>query len=157
MDIMSFSKSRRDRQVELTNELANELRHHGISVEDLYKGETMDSDNLEFVLRTTPWILDKVRSNNTYAQNLYAALCNNSFQKLDVVLILKNKTWSCSWRSAGGIIADMKQEGDYIDWYCSGIGSEDSTYGDVREGIVTSEINKDLNTLGWAVIRDSDI
>jgi len=40
--------------------------------------------NLEFDLRTTDWILAKVRESRVYAQNLYAALCNNPFQKQDV-------------------------------------------------------------------------
>ena len=78
-------------------------------------------DNLEYDLRSTEWILEKVRSSVSYAQNLYAALCNNDFQKLDVMPILTDKFWSCSWRYAGGIVADMRQQGDYIDWYCSGI------------------------------------
>lgn len=113
--------------------------------------------NLEYDLRSTQWILDKVRNSDTYAQNLYAALCNNEFRKNEVWEILKdNKSWSCSWRHAGGIIADMRQEGDYIDWYCSGIKIEDtdektiSKY--VGEGFVTLEIQQDLLKLGWIVL-----
>ena len=81
-------------------------------------------NNMEYDLLTTDWILEKVRTNDIYAQNLYAAMCNNDFQKLDVMPILKGQTWSCSWRYAGGIIADMQQKGDYIDWYCSGIRND---------------------------------
>lgn len=154
MDVMSFSKCRRDRQVELANELANALREHGLPTDDIYKGQTMDSNNLEFVLRTTLWILDKVRSSDMYAQHLYAALCNNSFQKLNVVSILKNESWRCSWRQAGGIIADMKTEGDYIDWYCSGINSDLFTYSTLSEGTVSDEVRQDLRDLGWVVILD---
>lgn len=115
-------------------------------------------DNLEYDLRSTEWILEKVRSSVPYAQNLYAAMCNNSFQKLDVMPILTDKTWSCSWRSAGGIVADMRQEGDYIDWYCSGIrdGGSDGIYanGFVSESVVTDEIREDLYQLGWRVIQN---
>ena len=78
-------------------------------------------DNLEYDLRTTDWILEKVRSSEAYAQNLYAAMCNRGFQKNDTWPVLANQSWGCSWRYAGGIVADMRQEGDYIDWYCSGI------------------------------------
>ena len=78
-------------------------------------------DNLEYDLLTTDWILEKVRGDDVYAQNLYAAMCNNDFQKLEVLPVLKDQRWSCSWRYAGGIVADMQQHGDYIDWYCSGI------------------------------------
>lgn len=117
-------------------------------------------NNLEYDLLSTEWILEKVRASDTYAQNLYAAMCNREFQKLDVVPILKSETWSCSWRHAGGIIADMQQKGDYINWYCSGIGGglgngdEDGTKGYVGEGRVTDEIRQDLERLGWVVLSD---
>jgi len=117
-------------------------------------------DNMQYDLRSTEWILEKVRASDSYAQNLYAAICNNDFQKLDVVPILKNQTWTASWRSAGGIIADMREQGDYIDWYCSGIGNEGLGNGDfngdkgyVPEGVVTEEIKNDLKTLGWVVLQ----
>lgn len=111
-------------------------------------------DNLEYDLLTTDWILEKVRSSEVYAQNLYAAICNNDFQKLDVIPILTEKTWSASWRYAGGIIADMRQKGDYIDWYCSGIGC--TTPGFVSEMEVTDEIREDLKKLGWKVIDQNN-
>ena len=66
--------------------------------------------NLEYDLRSTKWICDKSKSSNIYAQNLYAAMCNNDFQKNDVWPTLKNQTWSCSWRHAGGIIADIENK-----------------------------------------------
>lgn len=113
-------------------------------------------DNLEYDLVTTNWILQKVRENKVYAQNLYAAMCNRDFQKLDVLPILKGQTWSCSWRYAGGIVADMRQEGDYIDWYCSGIRDKDADdNGYVPESVVTEEIEQDLNKLGWVVLPES--
>lgn len=111
-------------------------------------------DNLEYDLRTTDWILAKVKEDR-YAQNLYAAMCNILWQRIDVFPILKDEYWSCSWRSAGGIVADLRQEGDYIDWYCSGIGAglgngdEDGSKGYVSEGTVTEEIELDLKQLGW--------
>ena len=45
-------------------------------------------DNMEYDLRSTKWICDKVKAKESYAQNLYAAMCNNDFQKLDVMPIL---------------------------------------------------------------------
>ncbi len=121
-------------------------------------------NNMEYDLLTTDWILEKVRASDSYAQNLYAAMCNRDFQKLDVIPILKDQTWSCSWRYAGGIIADMQQKGDYIDWYCSGIRNDgyqdnlDVATPDqyVSEGLVTEEIEKDLNKLGWIVLPEND-
>ena len=125
-------------------------------------------NNMEYDLRSTQWILDKVRASDSYAQNLYAAMCNMQFVKLAVMPILTDQRWSCSWRHSGGIIADMRGEGDYIDWYCSGIGNEvtDQEYMDmtqeqkahyesirryVPEGTVTDEIRDDLERLGWVV------
>ena len=122
-------------------------------------------DNMEYDLRSTEWILEKVRSSDSYAQNLYAAICNNDFQKLDVMPILKNQTWSASWRSAGGIVANMRQEGDYMDWYCSGIRNDDTYNPDINiaypngyvpESVVTSEIQEDLKRLGWVVVDQNN-
>lgn len=127
------------------------------SSEEVNKVE-WQQNNMEYDLRTSEEMLSKVRNSDTYAQNLYAALCNNEFQELDMWPILKDQRWSCSWRSAGGIVANMKANGDYIDWYCSGIGdglgNGDSTgikkY--VAESCVTNEIANDLRTLGWVVL-----
>lgn len=119
-------------------------------------------NNLEYDLRTTDWILAKARASDTYAQNIYAALCNQDWQKRDVWPILADESWSCSWRYAGGIVADMRQQGDYIDWYCSGIGdglgNGDSTgdKGYVSEGTVTQEIEDDFYKLGWIPFGNKD-
>lgn len=119
-------------------------------------------NNMEYDLRASEELCHKVKANDTYAQNLYAAMCNNDFQKLDVVPILKEETWSVSWRYSGGIIADMREEGDYIDWYCSGIGDglgngdPEHIKGYVPEGCITDEIRNDLQRLGWAVVPGGD-
>ena len=116
--------------------------------------------NLEWDLRSQSWILDKARASDQYAQNLYAALCNNEFQHQAVMPILRDQHWGCSWRYAGGIVADMREQGDYMDWYCSGIGDglgngdADGVKGYVGEGVVTDEIRDDLLRLGWRVVDD---
>jgi hypothetical protein len=130
------------------------------------------TDNMEYDLRSTQWIIDKVQADDVYAQHLYAAICNNEFTKNDVIPILTEKRWSASWRSAGGIIANMQEKGDYIDWYCSGIRNIEDEVEDidltteqkayrlqlkayVNESVVTDEIRRDLLKLGWIVV-DSD-
>ena len=132
-------------------------------------------ENMEYDLLTTDWILDKVRNDHVYAQNLYAAMCNRDFQKFDVMPVLKDQRWSCSWRYAGGLLADMRQEGDYMDWYCSGIRGDKLSTEEfqnlsledqarhleydayVGESVVTDEIQEDLKRLGWIVLpEDSD-
>ena len=122
------------------------------------KDSEWQKDNLEYDLRTNEFMLQKVRENKCYAQNLYAALCNNDFIKNDVWPILQDKSWSCSWRHAGGIIADMRQEGDYIEWYCSGMSDmwEDEQPDIVGEGHVTDEVRADLLNLGWIVSTVED-
>jgi len=122
-------------------------------------------NNMEYDLLTTDWILEKVRAHDAYAQNLYAAMCNNGFIRLEVIPVLKGEEWSCSWRYAGGIVADMRQQGDYIDWYCSGIRNDyqDEEAGNlydqrkyVPEGCIPDEIRSDLQRLGWAVAPGGD-
>ena len=133
-------------------------------------------DNLEYDLRSTDWIIEKAKSDKVYAQHLYAAMCNNSFMRNDVWPILTEKEWGCSWRHAGGIISDMREEGDYMDWYCSGIVDDFELdieleaknkqlseheknrilemKAHVAEKVVTDEIRKDLLKLGWIVVED---
>jgi hypothetical protein len=120
--------------------------------------------NMEMDMNDAQWFKDKVRKNKYYAQNLYAALCNNEFQKLDVLPILKEETWSCSWRHAGGIVSQICGEGDYLNWYCSGIQDFSKDHEDtnfypgrhVSEGTVTDEIRKDLQKLSWIVLESTD-
>jgi len=119
--------------------------------EENLKNLEWQKNNLEYDLLSADWILEKVRNSDNYAQNLYAALCNNDFIKNEVWPILKEDTWGCSWRYAGGIIADIQEKGDYMDWYCSGIGFSDSSKEYVTESIVTDEIKDDLLKLGWLV------
>ena len=126
-------------------------------------------NNMEYDLRSSKELCDKAKQSDNYAQNLYAAMCNMTWQSREFWQELKGEVWSCSWRHAGGIIADMREEGDYIDWYCSGIGNEeygnglDGTVPDVTdgrdyvpEGHVTEEIELDLNRLGWRPIPWTD-
>jgi hypothetical protein len=150
---------------------------HAESVTKQESDPTWQKNNLEWDLRTTDWILAKVRSSESYAQNLYAAMCNNGFIKNEMWPILAEQEWGCTWRYAGGIIADMRQQGDYIDWYCSGIkhGHPDDEISDlelskltpkqqefyiasksfVPESVVTEEIEEDLRKLGWLLVEQS--
>ena len=126
-------------------------------------------NSMEYDLLTTDWILEKVRKSDSYAQNLYAAMCNMRFVRKDLFPYLRQDPdkdlWSASWRYAGGIVADMRQEGDYIDWYCSGMGGLNQEYegeetneqwqqrtGYVPESVITEEIEADLLKLGWVPV-----
>ena len=118
---------------------------------------------------------DKIRQrcrDDVYAQNLYAALCNMRWQPTEVWPMLKGEVWSCSWRHAGAVVAELRNSvtinpdgvtatEDYLDWYCSGIqpgyqwDSDDAvrdvkvTDGYVTEGTVADQIGQDLAELGW--------
>jgi hypothetical protein len=168
----SFSKKSCEKQIQkdpANREAAQDLLDYYLDAikreDEFFEDSKNQKNNLEYDLRTSEVVCQKAKSSEHYAQNLYAALCNNEFQKLDVVTILKEEQWSCSWRYAGGIIADMQQKGDSIDWYCSGIRdvSHDEELNKlwdgrnyVSESQVTEEIESDLNRLGWIVVKYDD-
>jgi hypothetical protein len=119
---------------------------------------SMQTDMME-----AEWFRDKVKSSRSYAQNLYAAMCNNEFQKQDTWEVLSDSRWGCSWRAAGGVVATLRDSDEnYMDYYCSGMGGfaiqeqDPASYyeenGYVKESEVTDEIRADLLRLGWVVI-----
>ena len=150
--------------------------YRGADRRDMEKEENAQwkINNLEYDLRSNRWICDKVKAREEYAQNIYAALCNQDWQRNDIWPLLKGDTYSCSWRYAGGIVADMREEGDYIEWYCSGIqggASEDELAAMsskdreryqwmhkhfVSEGHVTDEVREDFFRLGWIPVNNND-
>lgn len=81
-------------------------------------------------------IKNKMRASKDYCRRFYATLCNNGLGK-------GAATTSYSWRSTGGLVADVLGEGDYLDWYCSG-----------GEGNVDEEVAEDLKEIGWTVLDD---
>lgn len=84
--------------------------------------------------------------NPAYAHKMYAALCNTKWQPAEVMDILKELTWQSSWRSTGGIVAELRDCGeDYLDWYCSGY-----------EGYVHPDIRADLKRIGWVCVEEDD-
>jgi hypothetical protein len=102
--------------------------------------------NLEFDLFDSSNIVKKCKD-DIYAQHLYSILCNNVFIK-------NGHKWSCSWRAAGGIVADIRHcEEDYLDWYCSGI-TQNPTF--VPEGFVSNMVYPDIKNLGWIIHQDEN-
>ena len=99
-------------------------------------------NDLEDDLLESRYIKQKVREDDVYAQNLYAALCNMQWVKDDSV-----QAWHCSWRYAGSLVAQMNGERDYLDWYLSTtLFSKD---GYINEGALKDNIVEDLKLLGW--------
>lgn len=64
---------------------------------------------------------------------LYSALCNTTWRKN-----AGSPVWSCSWRHAGAIVANLRGEGDYLDWYCS-----------MGEGLVDEQVLAEFEAIGW--------
>lgn len=119
--------------------------------------------NMQTDMMTTEWFRDKVRSSKSYAQNLYAAMCENDFQYQDTWTVISDQRWGCSWRAAARMVANLRDSGeDYLDYYCSGMGgfafenNDPEQYyaetGYVRETTVTDEIREDLKKLGWVLV-----
>ena len=132
----------------------------------IYPGKRYD---LEVDLENSTYIRGKCQD-PIYAQQLYAALCNIDWQYMDVLPILKEETWECSWRRAGTIVSELRDCGEsYLDWYCSGMwpdgpfdedenGILHKTSASVTpEGTVTDEIREDLKTLNWQPGNNTDL
>lgn len=68
-----------------------------------------------------------------FATLLYGALCNTVWRHKATGIL-----WSCSWRYAGGVVANLRCQGDYMDWYCSD-----------GEGLVDEQVLVEIETLGW--------
>ena len=123
------------------------------------------SSDLVADIEACPEILEKIRTRQDYAQNLYAAWCNMRWCSKEVWPVIRQDPdkdyWSASWRGAGGLVAELRGIGeDYMDYYCSGMlgkSTYDADEGDalmdangyVPEGHVTEEIAADLDRIGW--------
>ena len=91
-----------------------------------------EAPDLEVDLMSSARIAELVQDRR-FAENLYRALCNTRWFR-------NGKEWGCTWRMAGGVVADLRDRGEeYTDFYCSG-----------GEGTVTAEIATELAALGWA-------
>lgn len=105
--------------------------------------------NLERDIKSTWWIIDRIRRDEIYAQNLYAAFCNHEFVPEDVWGILTNVRWSCPWHYAATMVAEIREEYDPSKWYCSGVQLINPRF--VPESVIVPEIEKDIKNIGWLV------
>jgi phage tail protein X len=102
-------------------------------------------------IKSAEWMTFKIIDSINYAQNLYAACCNNTFKTADESTI----DWCCSWRFAARMVAEIRKEGDYLDWYCSGMFEKKS--GHVSESTITEEIAADLARAGWLAVKEEEM
>jgi hypothetical protein len=134
------------------------------------------SNDLEQDIWQDDEILNKIRTRDDYAQNVYAAFCNMRWCPRETFPALRQHPdkdlWSVSWRGAGGLVARWQGNGDYMNWYCSGMGGLNLEYeniesdedwkkrtGYVPEGVITEEVQADFARIGWFPVpwEDDDI
>ena len=79
------------------------------------------------------WMRKKLE-NREYAEKVYNALCNTQWENVET-----KEVFHCSWRYAGGIVANNRRFGeDYMDFYATG-----------GEGSLDTEVVRDFAMLGW--------
>ena len=98
------------------------------------EGKTVKPD-LERDLCLSPRMRGFTRS-ELFAVLLYDALCNTTWRHRAT-----GTQWHCSWRHAGGVVAALRCDGDYLDWYCSG-----------GEGLVDDQVLAEIEALGWGLL-----
>jgi len=75
---------------------------------------------------------DKIRADDTTAAAMWSALSNVEWFHVD------GDEAGYSFRAAGDLIAAIRGEGNYMDWYCSG-----------PSGYVNGDIEEALGEYGW--------
>ena len=97
----------------------------------------------------------RVAQDDTFAQNVYAAMCNHQFVSTPPVF-----DWSCSWRLAASHVANLRNQygghsENYMSWYCSGVvgrlDDDVAKTGYVAEGTVTDTVREAFLALGWNI------
>lgn len=76
---------------------------------------------------------DRVRADDKFASDLWCALSNVSWYHPP-----SKQEYSCTFRAAGGLVAQIRGSGTYMDWYLSG-----------DDGVVSPEIALVLGEEGW--------
>jgi hypothetical protein len=127
--------SRQNGDIEISGDEVRFIDGPQRSARGLSSPSPAEAPNLATDLMSSARIADLVKERR-FAEDLYRALCNIGWFR-------NGKEWDCTWRSAGGIVADLRDCGEeYIDFYCSG-----------SEGTVTTEVEAELAELGWTWTR----
>ena len=103
-----------------------------------------DVPDMEADMHGSSWFRSLV-TDDGFADELYAAMCNVGWLKTQTGAADATPVpWSCSWRSSGGIVADLRNKGEeYLDFYCLG-----------REGQVSQRVAQALAELGWFPLEE---
>jgi hypothetical protein len=68
----------------------------------------------QFELTVDRVLGDRIRADGAYAIAMWSALANVEWHGPEDVSV------SYSFRTAGDLVAWVREEGDYLDWYCAG-------------------------------------
>jgi len=74
----------------------------------------------------------RMKGSDSFCSEVWCSLSNIIWKNED------GSEFSATFRYAGGLIASIIEEGDYMDWYCSG-----------EYATVSEDIANGLLTLGW--------
>lgn len=99
--------------------------------------EDMNTPDLERDILENDLLKTRAKADRQFALDMYRALCNNVFIHSGGE---EPVTFGCSWRYAGGIMAELVDGHDYMDFYCAG-----------GEGDISPEIEQVFAELGWTV------
>jgi hypothetical protein len=112
------------------------MRAHQSSGEP--RTETAPRDDFEAFESALRTLSERVRTDDTFADELYGALCNMRWRRRG----FNSDPVSMSWRHAGGVVSHLScKRGCYLDYYCSG-----------NEGVVSARIRDALGALGWVPV-----
>lgn len=118
-------------------------------------------------IKQSSMIIEKINESITYAQHLYAALCYNSFQHLDLVSILQNDKEYYTRMDSEMLVSSLQHVKNVNNWRNNKSHISPMEFGElcideqevyleamsfVDEGCITYEIANDLKSIGWIKI-----